>query len=171
MPKNYQITQFDQPICLGGAVPLHDFAYPKDAQKSIAHPGKTVRLTRIHLEEDVAQSRSTSRASTGIDFNRAGTPLMEIVSEPEIDIAGGSLRVSHLAPADPHLRRRERCRHGKRPAALRLQCLACGRRAAGTRHEDRDQKHELDQRRAARARLRDRAADRRAAQRGEKLMQ
>src|SRR4051794_21110516 len=84
MPKNYQITQFDQPICAGGAVPLHDFAYPKDAQKSIAHPGKSVRLTRIHLEEDVAKSQHFE-TSTGIDFNRAGTPLMEIVSEPEID--------------------------------------------------------------------------------------
>jgi aspartyl-tRNA(Asn)/glutamyl-tRNA(Gln) amidotransferase subunit B len=84
MPKNYQITQFDQPICSGGAVPLHDFAYPKDAQKSIAHPGKSVRLTRIHLEEDVAKSQHFE-TSTGIDFNRAGTPLMEIVSEPEIE--------------------------------------------------------------------------------------
>jgi aspartyl-tRNA(Asn)/glutamyl-tRNA(Gln) amidotransferase subunit B len=84
MPKNYQITQFDQPICQGGAVPLHDFAYPKDAQKSIAHPDKKVRLTRIHLEEDVAKSFHFETAS-GIDFNRAGTPLMEIVSEPEID--------------------------------------------------------------------------------------
>ena len=84
MPKNYQITQFDQPICVGGAVPLHDFAYPKDAQKSIAHPGKNVRLTRIHLEEDVAKSQHFE-TSTGIDFNRAGTPLMEIVSEPEIE--------------------------------------------------------------------------------------
>ena len=51
MPKNYQITQYDQPICIGGAVSLHEFAYPKDAQKSIAAPGKAVRLTRIHLEE------------------------------------------------------------------------------------------------------------------------
>jgi aspartyl-tRNA(Asn)/glutamyl-tRNA(Gln) amidotransferase subunit B len=84
MPKNYQITQFDQPICSGGAVLLHDFAYPKDAQKSIAHPGKAVRLTRIHLEEDVAKSQHFE-TSTGIDFNRAGTPLMEIVSEPEIE--------------------------------------------------------------------------------------
>ena len=84
MPKNYQITQFDQPICQGGAVPLHDFAYPKDVQKSIAHPGKSVRLTRIHLEEDVAKSQHFE-SSTGIDFNRAGTPLMEIVSEPEIE--------------------------------------------------------------------------------------
>jgi aspartyl-tRNA(Asn)/glutamyl-tRNA(Gln) amidotransferase subunit B len=84
MPKNYQITQFDRPICVGGAVPLHDFAYPKDAQKSIAHPGKSVRLTRIHLEEDVAKSQHFETC-TGIDFNRAGTPLMEIVSEPEIE--------------------------------------------------------------------------------------
>ncbi len=84
MPKNYQITQFDQPICVGGSVPLHDFAYPKDAQKSIANPGKAVRLVRIHLEEDVAKS-THFETSSGIDFNRAGTPLMEIVSEPDID--------------------------------------------------------------------------------------
>ena len=83
MPKNYQITQFDQPICLGGSVPLHEFAYPRDVQKSIGHPGKSIRLTRIHLEEDVAKSQHFE-ANTGIDFNRAGTPLMEIVSEPEI---------------------------------------------------------------------------------------
>jgi aspartyl-tRNA(Asn)/glutamyl-tRNA(Gln) amidotransferase subunit B len=83
MPKNYQITQYDQPICLGGGVPLDEFAYPKDAQKSIANPGKVVRLTRIHLEEDVAKSTHFEN-HTGIDFNRAGTPLMEIVSEPDI---------------------------------------------------------------------------------------
>jgi aspartyl-tRNA(Asn)/glutamyl-tRNA(Gln) amidotransferase subunit B len=84
MPKNYQITQYDQPICLGGGVPLHEFAYPKDVQKNIAHPGKVVRLTRIHLEEDVAKS-THFETNSGIDFNRAGTPLMEIVSEPEIE--------------------------------------------------------------------------------------
>ncbi len=84
MPKNYQITQYDQPICVGGGVPLHEFAYPKDAQKNIVHPGKVVRLTRIHLEEDVAKSQHFE-GNSGIDFNRAGTPLMEIVSEPEID--------------------------------------------------------------------------------------
>lgn len=84
MPKNYQITQFDQPICVGGSVPLPDLAYPKDVQKNIPQPGKEIRLTRIHLEEDVAKSQHFE-TSTGIDFNRAGTPLMEIVSEPEID--------------------------------------------------------------------------------------
>jgi aspartyl-tRNA(Asn)/glutamyl-tRNA(Gln) amidotransferase subunit B len=84
MPKNYQITQYDQPVCLGGEVPMHEFAYPKDVQKNITNPGKSVKLTRIHLEEDVAKS-THFETSTGIDFNRAGTPLMEIVSEPDID--------------------------------------------------------------------------------------
>ena len=83
MPKNYQITQFDLPICLGGGVPLHEFAYPKDVQKNIATPDKVVKLTRIHLEEDVAKSQHFD-SNSGIDFNRAGTPLMEIVSEPDI---------------------------------------------------------------------------------------
>lgn len=83
MPKNYQISQYDMPFCVGGSVPLHDLAYPKDAQKTIATPGKKVRLVRIHLEEDVAKSFHLE-SSSGIDFNRAGTPLLEIVSEPDI---------------------------------------------------------------------------------------
>ncbi len=44
MPKNYQISQYDLPLCLGGAVPLHDLAYPKDAQKTIATPDKKIGL-------------------------------------------------------------------------------------------------------------------------------
>src|SRR5206468_10667062 len=64
--------------------PLHDLAYPKDAQKNIVTPDKEVRLVRIHVEEDVAKSFHFEN-STGIDFNRAGTPLMEIVTQPEID--------------------------------------------------------------------------------------
>ena len=83
MPKNYQISQYDLPICVGGGVVLHDQAYPKDVQKSITEKDKVVHLVRIHLEEDVAKSFHFE-TSTGIDFNRAGTPLMEIVSEPEI---------------------------------------------------------------------------------------
>src|SRR6266487_1481393 len=84
MPKNYQISQYDMPLCTNGAVPLHDLAYPKDAQKDIATPDKEVRLVRIHLEEDVAKSFHLEN-STGIDFNRAGIPLMEIVTQPEIN--------------------------------------------------------------------------------------
>ena len=64
MPKNYQISQYDLPLCKGGRV------------------GK-VGITRIHLEEDVAKSFHFA-TNSGVDFNRAGTPLMEIVSEPDI---------------------------------------------------------------------------------------
>ena len=84
MPKNYQISQYDMPLCTNGTVPLHELAYPKDAQKNIATPDKEVHLVRIHLEEDVAKSFHFE-TSTGIDFNRAGTPLMEIVTQPEIN--------------------------------------------------------------------------------------
>src|ERR1700738_3192661 len=84
MPKNYQISQYDMPLCANGSVPLHDLAYPKDAQKNIATPNKEVHLVRIHLEEDVAKSFHFE-STTGIDFNRAGTPLMEIVTQPEIN--------------------------------------------------------------------------------------
>lgn len=83
MPKNYQISQFDLPLCLGGGVPLHELAFPKDVQKTVPNPDRVVPLTRIHLEEDVAKSFHFDGLS-GIDFNRAGTPLMEIVSDPEI---------------------------------------------------------------------------------------
>jgi aspartyl-tRNA(Asn)/glutamyl-tRNA(Gln) amidotransferase subunit B len=84
MPKNYQISQYDMPLCTNGSVPLHDLAYPKDAQKNIVTHDKEVHLVRIHLEEDVAKSFHFEN-STGIDFNRAGTPLMEIVTQPEIN--------------------------------------------------------------------------------------
>ena len=84
MPKNYQLSQFDLPLCMGGHVPLYDHCYPKDAQKDITRPGQSIGLTRIHLEEDVAKSTHAA-AGTTIDFNRAGTPLMEIVSEPDIE--------------------------------------------------------------------------------------
>ena len=84
MPKNFQLSQYDLPLCIGGGVPLDDFSYPNDVRASIPNPGKVVKLTRIHLEEDVAKSTHLANA-TLIDFNRAGTPLMEIVSDPDID--------------------------------------------------------------------------------------
>jgi aspartyl-tRNA(Asn)/glutamyl-tRNA(Gln) amidotransferase subunit B len=86
MPKNYQTTQMELPLCIGGGVPLYDHCYPTDHRKYIASPGKVVRLNRIHLEEDVAKSTHLGNSSL-IDFNRAGTPLMEIVSEPDIESA------------------------------------------------------------------------------------
>lgn len=68
MPKNYQISQYDLPLCKGGAVAI---------------TGKRVGMTRIHLEEDVAKNIHFE-TSSGVDFNRAGTPLMECVSEPDL---------------------------------------------------------------------------------------
>ncbi|HUB67364.1 MAG TPA: Asp-tRNA(Asn)/Glu-tRNA(Gln) amidotransferase subunit GatB, partial [Candidatus Methylacidiphilales bacterium] len=85
MPKNYQISQYDEPLCRGGTVRLDLMAYPKDAQKDPATSAdKAVRLVRIHLEEDVAKSFHFEDGTSGIDFNRAGTPLMEIVSEADM---------------------------------------------------------------------------------------
>ncbi len=72
MPKNYQISQYDLPLCLGGGVEIE-----ADGVR------KTVRLTRIHLEEDVAKNMHFE-TSSGVDFNRAGMPLMEIVTEPDL---------------------------------------------------------------------------------------
>ena len=84
MPKNYQISQYDLPFCLNGGVVLDKFMFPKEVQKEpIASANKKVRLERIHLEEDVAKSQHFDTTS-GIDFNRAGTPLMEIVTRADI---------------------------------------------------------------------------------------
>ena len=84
MPKYYQLSQMDLPLCLDGEVPLYPWSYPNDVIKAGVPPFRTVKLTRIHLEEDVAKSTHFATYSL-IDFNRAGTPLMEIVSEPDID--------------------------------------------------------------------------------------
>ncbi len=72
MPKNYQITQYDKPSAVGGFVEF-------ECGGGLAR----VRITRAHLEEDVGKSFHFERHS-GVDFNRDGVPLLEIVSEPEI---------------------------------------------------------------------------------------
>jgi aspartyl-tRNA(Asn)/glutamyl-tRNA(Gln) amidotransferase subunit B len=81
-PKNYQISQYDQPLCLGGAVEIE---LPGPA-RNIMGGHKRIPLTRIHLEEDVGKLNHGATDSL-IDFNRAGTPLMEIVSEPALHTA------------------------------------------------------------------------------------
>jgi aspartyl-tRNA(Asn)/glutamyl-tRNA(Gln) amidotransferase subunit B len=78
-PKNYQISQYDQPICRGGSVEI-ELAGPA---RNIMGEHKRIALTRIHLEEDVGKLNHGEGDSL-VDFNRAGTPLMEIVSEPVI---------------------------------------------------------------------------------------
>jgi len=76
-PKNYQISQYDQPICLGGQVEIE---LPGPA-RNVMGEHRQVPLTRIHLEEDVGKLNHFAHDSL-VDYNRAGTPLMEIVSEP-----------------------------------------------------------------------------------------
>jgi len=82
MPKNYQVTQYDKPSTADGYV---DFEFEGGLRR--------VRITRAHLEEDVGKSFHFDRHS-GLDFNRAGVPLMEIVSEP--DITGPDMAYEYL---------------------------------------------------------------------------
>lgn len=75
LPKGYQISQFDEPTVTGGELTITQ----KDGTP------KTIHLTRAHLEEDAGKSlHENYQDQTGIDLNRAGTPLLEIVSEPEL---------------------------------------------------------------------------------------
>ncbi len=81
LPKGYQISQYDQPLCLNGELPL--FLTEED---SLEFP--KVKIRRIHLEEDTAKLvHAEDKTSTLIDFNRAGVPLMELVTEPVIHSA------------------------------------------------------------------------------------
>jgi aspartyl-tRNA(Asn)/glutamyl-tRNA(Gln) amidotransferase subunit B len=74
LPKGYQISQYDLPLCLGGHIDVG---------------GRTVRITRVHLEEDTgklvhAGDALKTAASSLVDLNRSGVPLMEIVTEPDL---------------------------------------------------------------------------------------
>ena len=69
LPKGYQISQYDEPICLNGYLDIK---------------GKRIGITRAHLEEDAGAAGLNGSAYSLVDLNRAGTPLLEIVSEPDI---------------------------------------------------------------------------------------
>ncbi|MDD5672595.1 MAG: Asp-tRNA(Asn)/Glu-tRNA(Gln) amidotransferase subunit GatB [Chitinivibrionales bacterium] len=73
LPKGYQISQYDLPVCRGGRIILDIDGIPK-----------TINLTRIHLEEDAGKLIHDQDADSLFDVNRCGTPLIEIVSEPEL---------------------------------------------------------------------------------------
>ena len=78
-PNNYQITQYDQPICEGGRVEIE----LSGDSRNVMGEHKEIHLTRIHLENDVGKLNHFSEDSL-VDYNRAFTPLMEIVSEPDM---------------------------------------------------------------------------------------
>ena len=91
LPKGYQISQYDEPLCEGGAVPIG-----AGAKK------RSFRLTRIHLEEDAGkllhEGPGVTAGTSAVDFNRAGVPLVEIVGEPDLrsaEEAGEYLRSLH----------------------------------------------------------------------------
>jgi aspartyl-tRNA(Asn)/glutamyl-tRNA(Gln) amidotransferase subunit B len=78
LPKGYQISQFERPVVQGGTITI------RIGEGEAAYE-KTVRLTRAHLEEDAGKSlHEDFHGMSGIDLNRAGTPLLEIVSEPDM---------------------------------------------------------------------------------------
>jgi aspartyl-tRNA(Asn)/glutamyl-tRNA(Gln) amidotransferase subunit B len=82
LPKGYQISQYEIPVVQGGNVTIQ---VPANEKAATAAYEKTIRLTRAHLEEDAGKSLHEDFAGmTGIDLNRAGTPLLEIVSEPDM---------------------------------------------------------------------------------------
>ncbi|CAN5288662.1 Asp-tRNA(Asn)/Glu-tRNA(Gln) amidotransferase subunit GatB [soil metagenome] len=73
LPKGYQISQFDEPLCLGGSIVI-----------GTGDTAREVRLTRIHMEEDAGKSFHDRGGESIVDLNRAGVPLVEIVGEPDL---------------------------------------------------------------------------------------
>jgi aspartyl-tRNA(Asn)/glutamyl-tRNA(Gln) amidotransferase subunit B len=80
LPKGYQITQFDAPLSLGGAIVLES--------------GKRARITRVHIEEDAGKTLHGETGDSIVDLNRAGVPLIEIVGEP--DLGSGAEAAEYL---------------------------------------------------------------------------
>ncbi len=89
LPKNYQISQYDMPLCIGGAIDVYS-----------GEEMRRVGLVRIHLEEDAGKNiHAEGRPESWVDLNRAGVPLLEIVSKPDMgtpEEAGAYLRMLRL---------------------------------------------------------------------------
>ena len=113
LPKNYQISQYDLPFSRRGWLEI-------PVQKDGSGGGRC-RLTRVHLEEDTGKLIHAAGGFSEVDLNRAGIPLLEIVTEPEIRSARGRQGVPGGAPADAPLPRRLRLRDAGGEPPLRRQ--------------------------------------------------
>ena len=116
LPKGYQISQYELPLATGGGLDI-----------DVGGSRKHVRLTRIHMEEDAGKSLhegfADSDRRTYLDYNRAGVPLIEIVSEPDLRSSVEAGDVLREAPPDSRLARRQRREHGRGQPAVRRQRL------------------------------------------------
>jgi len=101
LPKGYQISQYDAPLCLSGYLDINlgptnnlDINNKKNSKISNVQKSKRIKIRRIHLEEDTGRlihSLNGDSNATYVDFNRAGVPLMELVTEPDIESAEEAL--------------------------------------------------------------------------------
>ncbi len=88
LPKNYQISQFDLPICLGGGLEI-----------AANGTNRFVHLTRVHMEEDAGKSIHGGADGSKVDFNRTGVPLLEIVTEPDMHSPAEAAAFGHAIKA------------------------------------------------------------------------
>jgi aspartyl-tRNA(Asn)/glutamyl-tRNA(Gln) amidotransferase subunit B len=128
LPKGYQITQDKTPICTGGSIIIRD-----ENQEE-----KSIRLTRIHMEEDAGKSiHDVDVYDTLVDLNRAGTPLLEIVTEP--DIASSTEAYNYLTEVRKLLRYLEICDGNMEEGSMRcdanISVRLKGEKAFGTKVE------------------------------------
>jgi aspartyl-tRNA(Asn)/glutamyl-tRNA(Gln) amidotransferase subunit B len=121
LPKGYQLSQHTTPICKGGYITIR----LKDVEKNI-------RLNRIHLEEDAGKSlHDVDPENTAVDFNRAGVPLVEIVSEP--DIRSGEEAYAYLIELRKLVRYLEICDGNMEEGSLRCDANISVRKKGDTR--------------------------------------
>ena len=107
LPKGYQLSQHTTPICKGGYITI-----------KIHNDEKNIQLNRIHLEEDAGKSlHDADPGNTALDFNRAGVPLIEIVSEP--DIRSGDEAYAYLTELRKLVRYLEICDGNMEEGSLR----------------------------------------------------
>ena len=152
LPKGYQISQFDQPLATGGARGVRLAGAGPDRDRH--HPAPRRGGCR--------QARCTTGfpGKTAVDLNRAGTPLAEIVSEPDIRSPAEARAYLTHAPADAGVRRRERVQHGEGQPPGGREHLDPPPRRPQARHQDRGEEHEQLRQRRAGARGGARPADR-----------